>query len=220
MSIYQLARRSLSANRSTPLAPAYSKIEATIGEQDGTRLRAQLSFSGGRLEFRLTVDQLHVLVAYNRWATTRLLLAAESLSVEERERDLQASFGSLHGTLTHILWGERGWLQFWQAGAFVAEPTPGDYPDFASLQRAWTQHEKAYTAYLHGLTQAELDAPRNVDDDPYTLGELVQHILTHSTHHRGQVTLLIRQLGHEPPSTGYRQFLTQERARTPDYGDC
>jgi hypothetical protein len=72
----------------------------------------------------VTVDQLRPLVAFNRWANTRLLQAAAALSVEELERDLRASFGSLQGTLSHILWGERGWLHFWREGTFVPTPTP------------------------------------------------------------------------------------------------
>lgn len=162
----------------------------------------------------MTVEQLRSLAAYNRWANARLLQAAATLSVEERERDLRASFGSLQGTLVHILWGERGWLQFWQNGAFVPVPTSGEYPDFASLRSAWTRHDDAYAAYLNRLTQAELDAPRTLDADTYTLSELVQHAINHSTYHRGQVTLLIRQLGHVPASTDYHDFLAEWRAGT------
>jgi uncharacterized damage-inducible protein DinB len=162
----------------------------------------------------VTVEQLWSLVAYNRWANTRLLQVAAALSAEELERDLRASFGSLQGTLLHILWGERGWLHFWQEGSFVPEPTPGEYPDFANLWSAWTHHEDAYAAYLQGLTPAGLDTLRVVDDYTYTWGELVQHTLNHSTYHRGQVTLLLRQLGHEPPCTDYRDFLTEKRAGT------
>lgn len=162
----------------------------------------------------MTVEQVRSLVAYNRWANTRLLQAVAGLGAEERERDMRASFGSLQGTLIHILWGERGWLHFWQHGAFVPRPTPGEYPDFASLRSAWAHHEDAYAAYLLGLTQAELDAPRPLDADPYTLGELVQHVFNHSTYHRGQVALLIRQLGYEPPSTDYHDFLAEWRAGT------
>lgn len=47
----------------------------------------------------MTVQQLHWLTGYNRWANTRLLQAAEALSSAELERDLGASFGSLQGTL-------------------------------------------------------------------------------------------------------------------------
>jgi uncharacterized damage-inducible protein DinB len=159
----------------------------------------------------VTVEQLRSLVAYNRSANNRLLEAAAALGVEELERDLRASFDSLRGTLIHILWGERGWLHFWQAGVFLPDPLPGDYPDFASLRSAWTHHQEAYAAWLLGLTQPELDAPRSVDANTYSLGELVQHTLNHSNHHRGQVTLLLRQLGYNPPPTDYRDFLTETR---------
>lgn len=162
----------------------------------------------------MTVEQLSLLVAYNRWANTRLLEAAESLSVPELERDLRASFDSLQGTLIHILWGEQGWLHLWREGTFLPDPVPGEYPDLASLKNVWSQHQEAYAAYLHGLTQAQLDAPRAVGPNTYALGELIQHILNHSTYHRGQVTLLLRQLGHEPPSTDYRRFLTEARGGT------
>lgn len=160
----------------------------------------------------MTPSQLQTQTHYNRWANQRLLEAAAALAAEERERDLRASFVSLQGTLIHILWGERGWLNFWQTDNFVPQPAPGDYPDFASLQRAWSTHDEACVSYLCNLTQAELDAPRTLDATTYTLGELIQHALNHSTYHRGQVALLLRQLGHTPPFTDYHDFLAEFRA--------
>jgi uncharacterized damage-inducible protein DinB len=47
---------------------------------------------------------------------------------------------------------------------------------------------------------------------PYVLGELIQNILTHSTHHRGQVVHMLRQLGKTQPDTGFRHFLTKNRS--------
>ena len=70
------------------------------------------------------------------------------------------------------------------------------------------------------LTQADLESPRTVDADFYTLGEFVQHVLNHSTYHRGQVTVPLQQLGDAVPSTDYRDFLTESRAGIkPDTGD-
>jgi hypothetical protein len=89
----------------------------------------------------VTVAQLRALIAYNRWANDRLLQTAQSLGREDLERDLGASFGSLRGTL-------------------VPDVVPGDYPDLATLLGAWRDHDVVYEAYLAGLTQADLDAPR------------------------------------------------------------
>jgi uncharacterized damage-inducible protein DinB len=161
----------------------------------------------------MIANQLHSLAHYNRWANQRLLEATAALTPEDRERDLHASFVSLQGTLIHILWGERGWLSFWRTGNFVPRPAPNDYPDFVDLQRVWTTHDGAYLSYLCDLTQSELDAPRTLDATTYTLGELIQHALNHSTYHRGQVALLLRQLGHTPPFTDYHDFLAEARTQ-------
>ncbi|MGB9416785.1 MAG: DinB family protein [Acidobacteriaceae bacterium] len=45
-----------------------------------------------------------------------------------------------------------------------------------------------------------------------SLGELIQHAINHSTYHRGQIALLIRQLGYVPASTDYHDFLAEWRA--------
>lgn len=66
--------------------------------------------------------QLQTQTHYNTWANHRLLEASAALTPEDRERDLRASFISLQDTLIHILWGERGWLSFFQTGNFVPRP--------------------------------------------------------------------------------------------------
>lgn len=162
-----------------------------------------------------TVGQLRSLVAYNTWANGRLLEAAGKASPEQLSGDMKASFGSLLGTLVHIVWGERRWLQFWRTGELLPEPEAGEIPDLPTLVSRWETHDGDYSGYLRGLTPAELEAPRAVGPNTYALGELVHHILNHSSYHRGQVALLLRQLGHEPPSTDYRLFLTVTRGGRP-----
>lgn len=150
-------------------------------------------------------------LAYNDWANQRLLNAAGELSVDELNRDLGGSFGSIQGTLRHILWGERGWLRFWQERSFGADLSPTDFPDLPSIVASWKRHEEEKAAFVHELTEEKLRAPCPVDEHSYVLGELIQNVLTHSTHHRGQVVHMLRQLGRTPPFTGFRRFLTENR---------
>lgn len=150
--------------------------------------------------------------AYNRWANQRLLKAAGELSAEELDRDLGGSFSSIRGVLRHLLWGERGWLQYWREGSFGPDLAATDFPDLPSIAASWKSHDDEKAAIVRELTDAKLRAPCPVDDDSYVLGELIQNILTHSTHHRGQVVHMLRQLGRTPPETGFRHFLTENRS--------
>ena len=159
----------------------------------------------------MNVQEVQTFFAYNRWANRRLLEAAKRLSAEEIDRDLQASFVSIRGTLRHILYGEHAWLRFWQDGSFLPNLLPTDLPDLPSIEAAWAELEKKQDAFTRELSNEQLSAQRSVRDKVYTLGELIQHQLNHSTYHRGQVVLLLRQLGQKPPDTGFRLFLTESR---------
>jgi uncharacterized damage-inducible protein DinB len=159
----------------------------------------------------MTAPEIRRLFAYNRWANRRLLVAASLLSRDDFSRDMHASYGSVRGTLIHILWGEGRWLQFWKDGSFIPDPDPDEYPNVAALEAAWEQIEEEQQAFAAALTEAKLATTMKVRDNEYTLAELVQHILNHSTYHRGQVAVLLRQIGHRPPSTDFRLFLTEAR---------
>jgi uncharacterized damage-inducible protein DinB len=150
--------------------------------------------------------------AYNRWANERVLEAAGELSDEELNRSLGGSFGSIKGVLRHLLWGERGWLQYWREASFPDDLSHADLPDLPSIVAGWESHEEDKAAFVRALTEEKLREACPVDDDPYELAELIQNILTHSTHHRGQVVHMLRQLGRTPPQTGFRHFLTENRS--------
>lgn len=156
-------------------------------------------------------QELDTYFAYDRWANRRLLQAAGELSADAFSQDLRASFGSVRGTLLHILWGEWRWLRYWQNGIFIPAFSLEDFATVAALEASWSELEHEQQTYVAGLTDQALMEERSVGEHVYTLGELVHHILDHSSYHRGQVVLLLRQLGHVPPATHFRLFLTELR---------
>ena len=162
----------------------------------------------------MTLQEVRTRFAYSHWANGRLLQAAGELPTEDFDRDLKSSFGSIKGTLRHLVWGERGWLRHWTESSFGPDLSAAELPDLPAIAAEWTRLEAAQDAFVGGLTEETLRAPHSVDGNAYVLGELLQHCLNHSTHHRGQVVLMLRQLGRTPPGTGFRQFLTESRRPT------
>ena len=160
----------------------------------------------------MQVSDVQRLLAYDRWANQRLLSAARLLSPADFARDVGASFGSVKGTLVHILDGEWVWVQNFQGQPLTKRVVADAFPDAAALADAFPEVERELQAFADGLTHEALQAPRTVRGSEYTLEALIHHVMNHSTYHRGQVALLLRQSGHQPPATDFRVFLDSARA--------
>ena len=72
---------------------------------------------------------------YNRWQNENLYGTADRLSDAERRRERGAFFGSIHQTLSHLLWADRIWMS-----RFTNVPAPpGGIPDSVSLYSDWDE---------------------------------------------------------------------------------
>ena len=67
----------------------------------------------------ISTAYVQTMAAYNRWQNGSLYAAAGTLSDAERKQERGAFFGSIHGTLNHIVWGDRIWLS-----RFTPAPPP------------------------------------------------------------------------------------------------
>jgi uncharacterized damage-inducible protein DinB len=149
-----------------------------------------------------------LMARYNRWMNERLYALCGEIDDVERKRDRGAYFGSIHGTLNHLLWGDRMWL-----GRFTDEPCTAPafgaamFADFGELAREreltdtkmldwagcvtpeWLAGTIVYTSRVDGRTR---ELPRVV---------AAVHLFNHGTHHRGQLTTLLKQAGRDPGVT-------------------
>jgi uncharacterized damage-inducible protein DinB len=162
------------------------------------------------------MDEIRDLYAYNRWANRRVLDAAARLSPEELSRDLGSSFPSVRETLAHVLAGEWIWLTRWRGSSPPGLPESWDLSSLEVVRAQWAEVEADQRAFVEGLDEAALDrvvAYRDTRGDPYEnpLGQLLRHVVNHSTYHRGQVVTMLRQLGADAVATDYVVYL-RERA--------
>ncbi len=103
--------------------------------------------------------QFDMLAAYNEWANRRLYDAAAGLPDEDYRADRGAFFGSLHGTLNHLLVGDRIWMRrFTGEGDQPARLDAIVHDDFHALRAARRAEDARITAYVTGLSEAGLDA--------------------------------------------------------------
>ena len=148
-----------------------------------------------------------MLAAYNEWANLRLYDAVAGLPDEDYRADRGAFFGSLHGTLNHLLVGDRIWMhRFTGEGEEIKRLDAILYDDFNDLRAARRVEDARITAYITGLNEAELAGvvryrtTRSPADIEQPLVPLLLHVFNHQTHHRGQAHCLLTGLKGEAPS--------------------
>ena len=159
----------------------------------------------------MDVATIRELYQYNRWANARAIESAALVSVDSFTRELGGSFGSLRGTLAHILGAEWIWLERWRGVSPRSLPAAAEFPDIESIRERWRQVEQGQRDVLDGLDAWRLAVvvsyvnPRG-ETWAYPLGRMMQHVVNHSSYHRGQVATLLRQLGTTPLSTDLLLF--------------
>jgi len=165
------------------------------------------------------LDSYRTLARYNTWFNARLYGAAATLTDEQRRRDVGAFFGSVHGTLNHLILADHLWMLRLDPSLEAAVPRDADgnamqpaaldtvlYDDFELLRLRRCQLDATIEQAVAALRPEDLDrdlcysttkgAPQR-----HPLWWMLTHLFNHQTHHRGQVTALLFQLGCDPGVT-------------------
>ncbi len=152
------------------------------------------------------IEDLRALYAYNGWANQRVRNSIQDLDPEIFKRDLEASFGSLQGTVAHLVSAQWNWMRRWK-GQPASRPLPADA--FASPQQAnrrWVEVDRALADFVDGLDAGSLQrsiALTTPHGHSYSslLWQAMQHVVNHSSYHRGQIAAMLRQVGAIPQGT-------------------
>lgn len=143
---------------------------------------------------------------YNLWMNQKLYAICAEIPDLIRREERGAFFKSIHGTLNHLLVGDRVWM-----GRFTQQPVAITlnqelYSDFNELWQERQKTDQALLIWARTLSPEWLSQPftytsltRQTLTRPAWL--LVTHLFNHQTHHRGQLTTLLSQLGHDPGVT-------------------
>jgi uncharacterized damage-inducible protein DinB len=161
-------------------------------------------------------DHLIRMATYNRWANRRLYAACEQLSEETYLEPRGMFFGSIHGTLNHLLVADRIWL-----ARIEQQPAPKlalddrPYADFGTLRSAREKDDDRMIELVESYDDGDLSSvltyrpvtnPAEVST-PLHLCWL--HLFNHQTHHRGQVHGQLSQTEVPPPPLDLMYYLRE-----------
>jgi uncharacterized damage-inducible protein DinB len=144
---------------------------------------------------------------YNAWANHRLHAACALLDEADYKLERGAFFGSIHGTLNHLMVTDRMWLARLRGEALPPHGLDAViFHDLATLREARVHEDAGLSAYVAGLTDEALAGEfrwTRMADGAVVVQPLwaaLAHVFNHQTHHRGQVHGLLNQAGADPPS--------------------
>jgi uncharacterized damage-inducible protein DinB len=158
----------------------------------------------------ITPAYIRTMAEYNAEMNRRLYAAAARLSDTERRKPHGAFWGSIHGTLTHILWGDQQWMSRfdgWERPTTPIKQSAGMIEDFSELRTERDKADAAISRWANKVDGAWLAedltwfsgaANRGVTAKK---GLLVAHFFNHQTHHRGQAHAMLTAAGQETGDT-------------------
>ena len=168
----------------------------------------------------MTVNDVRRLYDYGYWANRKLFEVLEQMPGEQFTQVVAGSYGSIRNTMVHMLSAEWGWLERCGGPARGPQLRADDYPTLATLRETWANVEARMRGFLETLRDEDLDRlveftiPAGGTPRIMPIGELLQHAANHGTHHRGQITLLVRVLGQTPGNVDMLIYDFEARAST------
>jgi uncharacterized damage-inducible protein DinB len=166
----------------------------------------------------ITAAYVRTMAAYSAEMNRRLYDAAGRLSDSERRADRGAFWHSIHGTLSHILWGDNQWMSRfddWSKPMTAIKQSDHFIQDWAELRAARGKADAEIArwaaevddswldvdlTWFSGAAGREVTAPKRL---------LVTHFFNHETHHRGQAHALITAAGEPTGDTDLMLIVPQ-----------
>ena len=155
-------------------------------------------------------NYVRTMATYNAEMNRRIYAAAERLPDAARRLPRGAFWGSIHGTLCHLLWGDRMWMcrfDGWEKPSVVQKDSATLIVDFGELKSARVEADERISNWAARVNKdwlaeeqvwfsqsanKELRQPRSL---------LVTHFFNHQTHHRGQAHAMITACGEKTGDT-------------------
>ncbi len=150
-------------------------------------------------------DHLTMMAQHNKWANALISEAISQISEDDYLKERGSFFGSIHGTLNHLLLVDRLWR-----GRMIGKPYPADSldqivaEDRDTLIKERAAEDDILIDFIASLSPDDLEGEISYSS---LLGfsatdkrrTILAHMFNHATHHRGQAHDQLSRVPMDPP---------------------
>jgi len=158
----------------------------------------------------ITPAYCQTMARYNAWQNNGLRAMIAEIDRDELYRDRGAFFGSIMGTLNHLLWGDAIWISRFD-GAEGPDPSIKDSVEFTPTPAVWAadrfRMDARITLWAQSVSAIDLVGDMTWfsgaigRDVSKPIGLCVMQLFNHQTHHRGQIHAMLTAMGLRPNDT-------------------
>ncbi|MDE2952031.1 MAG: DinB family protein [Chloroflexota bacterium] len=157
--------------------------------------------------------EIELLFKYNDWANERILDTAKKVSIEQLTAPKEFGWGSLRGTLVHLMEAEYAWRILLKTSEHVEWLQPEDFADVSAIRARWAEERAAFWDYLNSLSDDDLAGTVSYEGGGImrqrVLWHCLAHVVNHGTQHRAECAALLTGFGHSPGNVDFTVFLSQ-----------
>lgn len=152
-------------------------------------------------------ETLQELFDFDLWGNEKVLTCAAGLGDAQLDRPFEMGLGSLRKTVQHIYGAARNWYERWKGPGSDTLPAAQTLSALADFEAAGRKLHELRTAWLAGLSEAELAKPATYtnwrgETATNVLRDMMLHVANHGVYHRAQGVNMLRRMGAPVPKPG------------------
>lgn len=145
--------------------------------------------------------------AYNLWANQRLTDVILKLDENKQQQIVTGSFPNLYAAILHLWDAESTWWQRMKLHEKILVPSKNFNPAMQEAVNGLLQQNSLWIEWINNASAAALEhvfAYQNSRREQFKqpVFQMLHHVFNHGTYHRGQIVIMLRELGVEkiPPT--------------------
>lgn len=161
------------------------------------------------------MNHLEEMVHYHVWASQIIMQRIQELPASVLHQEVNSSFPTLAHALSHMNAVDQMWYLVLSGTSMpealqVCMPRNGE--TFATIEEYFERYDELSNQYLNWFSQQTDLEQALLLDNPFAgvrqtrFAEIILHLVNHGTYHRGNISTMLRQLGHASVMNDYSRF--------------